>query len=135
MKDLIYAELLKAPARVQYLYTMAMMNQPVGMEVLNEAMAESPEYFPDELERRRKWDLVPQSVHDEYWAEREKLKAEVYKDMPESLGIIAWASSENKDDYNNWNAAWKKCYAIEKPMAEEIHKRYYGKYGIEFNGW
>lgn len=135
MKDLTYKELLEAPARVQFLYTMAIAKQPVGSQMIEDAIKESPEYFPDELEHRRKWALIPQTVHDEYWAEREQLRTECYKAMPPSKGISGWAMDESKEDYNNWNTAYQKCREIEKPLAEAIYKKYYGQYGIEFNGW
>ena len=135
MKNLTYKELLEAPARVQFLYWMASTKQPVGSQMIEDAIKESPEYFPDELEHRRKWALIPQCVHDEYWAGKEKLRTECYKDMPPSKGIIGWAFDESGDDYNNWNTAYQKCREIEKPLAEALHKKYYGQYGIEYNGW
>ena len=135
MKDLTLEEYLKAPIKVQFLYSMSLMKEPVGAEMAEEAIKESPEYFPDELENRRKWDLIPQKVHDEYQLEREKLREECYKDMPPSKGILDWIRDENKDGYNKWNEAWDKCNEIEKPLAKAIHKKYYSKYGIEFNGW
>ena len=55
----------KAPAIIQWLYLSAMAKQPVGRSVFEDAMQKHPEYFPAELEYRRKWDLIPQSVHDE----------------------------------------------------------------------
>jgi hypothetical protein len=110
-----------------------MMKEPVGSQVIEEAMSENPEYFPDELEHRRKWALIPQSVHDEYLAEMQKLRTECYKDLPPSKGIIFWV--ENSDDYNKWNEAYKKCREIENPLEKKLHKKYYGKYGIDYNGW
>ena len=65
MKDLTYKELLEAPAKVRFLYTMAVAKQPVGSQMIEDAIKESPEYFPDELEHRRKWELIPQQDHDD----------------------------------------------------------------------
>lgn len=59
MKHLTYKELLEAPARVQLLYTLAITNQPAGSKMIEDAIKENPEYFPDELECRRKCALIP----------------------------------------------------------------------------
>lgn len=135
MKNLTFDELAKAPSKVKFLYTMAIIGQPVGSQMVEDAIKESPEYFPDELDRKRKWALIPQSVHDEYWSEREKMREEVYKDMPPSKGIIGWAMDEDRTGFEKWQEAYRKCREIEKPLAEAIHKKYYEKYGIEFTGW
>jgi len=133
MKDLTYKELLEAPARVQFIYTMAMAKQPVGSQIIEDAIKESPEYFPDELEHRRKWALIPQQVHDDYWKEREILRAEMYKEMPPSKGILGWI--DDPKGYEEWNIAYEKCSKAEKPFAAALHKKFYGQYGIEWNGW
>ncbi len=135
MKDLTYEDLITAPTRVQFLYLAAIRNEPVGSQMIEDAIKESPEYFQEELEYKRKWALVPQSVHDEYWAAREELGKEIYKDMPPSKGIIGWAADKDFDGYNKWSDAYNKCREIEKPLAEEIHRKFYGEYGIEFSGW
>lgn len=135
MKHLSYSELLTAPAKVQFLFMASMNNQPVGGKMIDEAIAEHPEYFPDEVEHRRKWALIPQSVHDNYLAEREVLRKKCYKDMPPSKGIIGWVMDESKDDYNSWQKDYDKCREVELPLAEALHKKYYSQYGIEFSGW
>ena len=53
--------------------------------------------------------------------------------MPPSKGIIAWL--DDVEGYAEWNKSYSKCREVEKPLAEEIHKKYYGQYGIEYNGW
>lgn len=59
MKDLSYAEFEKAPSKVQFLYVAAIMKQPVGSQMIEDAIKDHPEYFPDELEHRRKWAAIP----------------------------------------------------------------------------
>lgn len=125
---------MKAPARVQFLYTMSMMKQPVGRQMVEDAMRESPEYFPDELELRRKWALIPQSVHDEYWIAKEKLHAEIFKDMPPSKGILGWITDNDTEGYQKWNEAYQKCRDIERPLEKELHEKFYSEYDIEYNG-
>ena len=79
MKYLTPKEFSKAPAKIQWLYTMALVKQPIGSSTLENAIKEHPEYFPDELEHRRKYDLIPQQVHDDYWKEWRVLIDEMYK--------------------------------------------------------
>lgn len=112
---------------------MALSKQLVSGEMINSAIAEFPEYFPDEVGHRRKWSLIPENVHTEYWDERERLHSEIFKDMPPSKGILGWI--EDRSGYKEWNEAYQKCRLIELPLAEKLHKKYYEQYGIEFSGW
>lgn len=132
MKNLNYKEFLEAPHKVQFLYMMAMTKQPTGSEMIESAIKEHPEYFPDELEHRRKWALIPQSVHDKYWEERSALSSKMFIDMPESKGILGWI--DDPTGFAEWNKKWKECYEKEKPLAEALHNKYYAEYGIKWNG-
>lgn len=58
MKDLTEKEFLAAPAKVQFVYVAASLKQPIGFEMLDSAIRENPEYFPEEVEHRRKWALM-----------------------------------------------------------------------------
>lgn len=133
MKYLTYKELLEAPAKVQFLYTMAMAKHLVSSQMIEDAIKESPEYFHNELEHRRKWALIPQQVHDDYWKERGVLSTEMYKEMSPSKGVLEWIDEPKA--YEEWNIAYEKCSKAEKPLLAALHKKFYGKYGIEWNGW
>ncbi len=128
MKDLSYDELLKAPAKVQFLYVRAMLKEPVGISMCEEAMKEHPEYFPDELEYRRKYALIPQHVHDLYYQEKDVLHNECYKSLPASKGLIGWL--DDPKGYEEWNKVYTKCREKEKPLEEALHKKHYSEYGI-----
>ncbi len=132
MKNLTYKEFLDAPAKIQFLYKMGIAKHPVGRKILEDAIKENPEYFPDEIEHRRKWALIPQQVHDDYWKEMEILKTEMYKDMPESKGILGWI--DDPKGYEEWSAKWSECYEKEQPLAKALHQKFYGRYGIQWNG-
>lgn len=132
MKRLTHKEFLEAPSRVQFIYTMSMVNQPISTSMLDDAISEHPEYFPDEVEHRSKWALIPQEVHDEYWKEREKLRAEIYKEMPPSKGILDWINDPK--GYKEFSIAYEKCRNAEKLLASALHKKFYGQYGIEWDG-
>lgn len=135
MKNLTDKELQDAPATIKFLYWSAKSDIYISSQMLEEAMRDYPEYFPEEIEYKRKWALIPQSVHDAYWLERHKQIEDIYKDMPPNKGIIGWASDKSGNDYNIWNDTYKKLREIEKPLAEALHKKYYSQYGIDFNGW
>lgn len=128
MKNLSHEELLKAPTEVQFLYLRAVAKEPVGSKMIEDAMRDHPEYFPDELEHRRKYALIPQSVHDSYMEEWSALQKEIYKDLPKSRGVLEWF--DYPEEYAEWNRIWKICYDKAKPLEEALHKKYYSEYGI-----
>lgn len=94
MKDLTEKEFFEAPNKVQYIYMMGMMKRAIGSGVYEDAIKEHPEYFPDEVEHTRKWDAIPQDVHDKYWEEYWKLDKEIMKDVPPSKGIFGWIDEQ-----------------------------------------
>ena len=133
MKDLTVEQLEKAPSIVQYLYVASFMKQPVGGKTIDEAMEKHPEYFPDEVEHRRKWALIPQEVHDNYWEEYWNIEKELFKDVPPSEGLMAMCN--NTEKYQIWSKAWNIANEKAKPLRKKLHEKFYSKYGIEWNGF
>lgn len=129
MKNLTIKELEEAPSIVQFIYQMSVIKQPLGIAMIEEAMRDYPEYFPRELDHRRKWALIPASVHEEYEKERELLRLEMYKDMPESKGLLGWIRSPTS--FQEWNKKYSECYDKEKSLAIELYAKYYSEYGIQ----
>lgn len=129
MKDLTDKEFFEAPNKVQYIYMAAMMNQPIGSNIYEDAIKEHPEYFPDEVEYRRKWDAIPQDVHDKYWEEYWKLDKDVMKNVPPSKGIFGWI--DDQEGYAEWNKKWTEANEKAKPLREALHKKFYSKYNIK----
>ena len=133
MKNLSYQEIEDAPSKIQFLYISSMLHQPVGMKTVDDAMRDHPEYFPDELEYQRKYALIPESVHEQYDKEKALLHARIYRDMPESKGILGWANDSN--GYEEWSKAYEACRKIEIPLAQKLHRKFYSEYGIQWSGW
>lgn len=128
MKDLTNKELEVAPTIVQFLYIRAWMKEPVGSSMIDEAMEKHPEYFPDEIEHRRKYALIPQQVHDAYFEEWREMHQEVYKDMPPSKGLLGWM--DDPAGYKEWNESYAKFRPIEIEREVALHKKHYEPYGI-----
>lgn len=109
---------------------------PVSLTVYEKALEQKPEWFPEEVEHKRKWALIPQEVHDQYLTEIMTLdkEQEVCRDSKytDKRGMMHWI--EHQQDYNKWTTAYEEC-RTELDIAareKEIHTRYYGPYGIEY---
>ncbi len=133
MKDLTQKELFEAPELIQRIYFRGLTKEPISSDWLNEAIENHPEYFQEEIEASEKWAVIPQSVHDEYWRERREIEDEIMKHVPPSKGIM-W-SLQNPDEYAEWYKAWKDADDKMEPIRERLHKKFYSKYGIKWNGW
>lgn len=133
MKKLTEKEFTKAPRLIQFAYMLSSENIPVSSKILGECMEKYPEYFPYEIEAKRKWAAVPQKVHDDYWEQRKILEAETFKDMPPSMGLIGWAN--NPGAFENWRKEYEKRQSELKPKIRALHENFYKKYGIEYNGF
>jgi len=132
MKNLTHKELIAAPRKIQSIYFLAMTKTPMGSGLIESAIKEHPEYFPDEVEHRRKWILIPQSVHDAYWAESSKLQEKAYSDIPDFGGISNAINHPEK--FTEWKQAHDAASEKAKPLFKALHEKHYAKYGIEWNG-
>lgn len=131
MKELTNNEFKDAPNIVKYIYVRSLMKQPVSASLFNEAVTEYPSYFPEEAEARRKWDTIPQKVHEAYWMEYWKLHNKICNAIPHyGLGILFY--SDNPEQY----IEYQNAMAIAEPKLErlkkKLHKKYYAEYGIDY---
>ena len=132
MKKLTDKEFDNAPSKVQWLYMMFRSGQPIGISMFDECVKEYPEYFPDEVEYSRKWNSIPQSVHDEHNSERAIIHEKCYKGLPQSKGMY-WLVN-HPDEYEEWLVGYNKARKKEVAMLRVLHRKTYGKYGIKFVG-
>ena len=133
MKDKRNKDLLdNTPAEVLYIQFASLMKYPLGLSFVQDTITKYPEYFPEETEHRRKWSLIPQSVHDEYNKKRSIIREECFKDCPPSLGISGWIN--NSEYMEEYQRVYKECDEKAIPLLRDLHNSLYKEYGIEFNG-
>lgn len=124
------------PHLIKYLYVASKMKFTVGSNQVEEAMEKHPEYFVEELERRRKWDSIPQEVHDDYWKEYSEKDEEHWKEFRgkyKKAGLMYLLNADN-NERNQYSQDWNAYYSSWKPVEKELHVKYYSKYNIEYNG-
>lgn len=126
MRTLTTAELDSAPTEIQFLYTCGVMKIPVGTSIVNKAMEQHPEYFPDEIENKKKWEMVPKSATDEYFKEYHEIWKDHYKDIGLSPGI-------GSPDFLEWYKKSVKIGPIPEDKMAALNEKHYGVYGISRN--
>jgi hypothetical protein len=127
---------INAPASVQFVKMMAVMGQPIGLSVYERALKEGPEWFPEEIEERRKWASVPQEVKDAYDADPNSDWAWFTdEDMP--IELQNWPGLLRATD-EDWRIH-KEYYASDKYKAKQLAKnklkvetynRFFSEYGL-----
>jgi hypothetical protein len=132
MKSLTNKQLEEAPLLIQQIHFTWMIGRPIGSSTYEKAIADHPEYFPDEVEAKRKWDLVPQEVHDKYLEEYWQVHREIFKDVTDGGGFMD--TINNSSAHQAWRKANDEAYAKMKPLEKKLHNKYYLKYGIKYNG-
>ncbi len=130
MKNLTTEQFKKAPAIVQNIYIAGFAKQFVSVKTMNEAIEQHPEYFPDEVEHRRKWALIPPEVHDSYWKEYSAIEEEFFNNAPSGKGLMQQMKASP-----NWRKAWEGAREKTKQLRKDLHQKYYSEYGIEWNGF
>lgn len=130
MKVLTDKEFLNAPPKVQFIYSMSLMKTPMGSKIIDEAISEHPEYFPDEVEHRRKWSLVPKSVNDAYRKELFALNEEIFPNSEERG--LSFLSSLSYEEFIEWRKKDAQTKKESEPLFKELFDKYYKEYGIEY---
>lgn len=134
MKNLTEKEFMEAPAIVQYVYTAAMFETPIGVSIYTEAVEKHPEYFDDVLEHRAKWDAIPQEVHDVMRAELKELMLERYPDsegspLVTSKGIAYWL--DHPKEYEVFSSIIEDRHKVFTELEIQMYRKHYSPYGIK----
>lgn len=116
------------PHEVMFVRIAEQCGIPMGYSHYMEIIQKYPEHFPKEIEHKRKWDSIPQQVHDDYGNECQAMRNEVYKNLPLSKGLM-WVI-ENSQEYRDWQVEYDKCYKIEQEQQKILHDKYYKSYGV-----
>lgn len=125
-----------APNSVLFVLAAQYTNTPISIDIYNRALNEGPEYFPEEIEYRNKWESIPTEVKDAYYSEPcNSLWGFVDEDMPIELknwpGIIG-ATDEDwriRNEYYN-SDQYKLKWRDHAQSKADTYNRYFNKYGL-----
>ena len=121
-------ELNGLPAEVLWVKFLEATGGMMGASTYESIIKKYPEHFPEETEQRRRYESIPQEVHDayykEYWAFHDKL----WEDEPPAQGLFAMIN--NTDEYRAHQDAYDRLRPIEEENEKLLYKKYYSKYGI-----
>lgn len=122
---------MAAPGLVQMVYMAEHTGQMIGLSTYLHVIKQYPYYFPEEIERQRKWELIPDSVHEQYSRELNEFRSKLMKTLPPSKGVFYW--SQHPDEFKEWEKAYE---IVDKELAAHKHmleQKYYAPYGITIN--
>lgn len=122
----------------------------IGAEQLNNAIEKYPEYFPEEVEHKRKWDSVPQELKDRYFKsdstfrltmtdeeenERENLFGKCPHPDLQGCGIIQRVTTHEHRgadfaENDAWNSKW---YEYQHKRDVDLYNELFNPYGLSRN--
>jgi len=113
------------PHEIMCLWVASMYNHPVGCSQVDKAMELYPEYFPVEVEYRRKMSMVPKQVSDAHMTELMALHNWWFSELPDSTKGL-WYYSQHPEE---WQDHWAASEALHKKYdKEEMERRLWNKY-------
>lgn len=123
--------LSEMPPIVCFIKAAAVTKTPVGIAMFEKAITEYPEYFPEEVENRRKWALVPNEVIITHRHEVSLLDKEFRERLPKDQGgIFYWM--DHPEEFAQWDKSWhtlREEMKIEERELE-LHNKYFSIYGL-----
>lgn len=122
---LLNKSLEEVPHLVAFIFLAAASKIPIGHALYEQALKDHPEYFEEELEYRRKWEAIPESVHEQYQKAIDALPKE---EMPESKGMVYW--SRNPQEYQEWVKVTAPIFKRQERRERNLFNFFYGPYGI-----
>lgn len=108
---------------MRYLQMASALNMPVGSDTIEKCYAAHPEYFPEELERRRIWNSIPEEVKKACYNEDRELFDKAMEGFQRE-GLLALINNSEKQ------AEWDRRYKIYTDSVKHLDKKYFGPYGL-----
>lgn len=126
-----------APNDVMYIHVMSMNNIPIGYDLYKRTLEKYPEWFPEEMEHKRKMGLASEKEMEAYYKElfeetnkiRDKYRKKLKTDIETKDGMITMKGLEqalSNMDYNS-NLSIKEEKEQEKTR-KKIYDKYFSKY-------
>jgi len=138
------ATLDNVPHGVLYIWAMGNIGQPIDTDTYNRAIANHPEYFPDEIEFRRRFDAIPEDIKKEHSKLFDTLIGSNIYTMYESKigklphselcgkGIIYRVTHpELKDKYEAYDEWMRKMFELHEKDREDGYNRLFNPYGLK----
>ena len=102
---------------------------PEVIAVVDKAISDYPDWFPEIVERNRIFALIPLGVHEAYGKELKEIE-DWFKEIkgPKSLGVMGWIKNPDKlwEFDNFWKPIWKEREDKEEALKEKHYKHFYG---------
>ncbi len=133
MKNLTTNEFFEAPALVQWIYTCAINNAPIGSSTHEEAIEKHPEYFLEEVEHRRKWASVPEELKEKYYTKHRQIEKDYEARGPKmpNKGILHMINdSEGQRELEAWRKYRDSIYPAMKKKQDALYNKMFKKYGL-----
>jgi hypothetical protein len=132
MKELSQSDFLNAPSIIQFIWIAGISKTFIGISTFEEAIKNHPEYFPDEIAHRQRWEAIPQDVKDNYYKESGMLYEEMSRDdLGKGKGLMHFVQNPGDFDANMKLHEKRRPEYLKKMLL--LHNKYFAKYGIEFN--
>lgn len=116
-----------APNEVWQLAIAKRYGIPIGMDTYNKTY-KYPKYFPEECERKRKLDSVPERIMKMYDAEMSELWASLWNTQEQGDGLLALIN--NPEKMRKWEEEYDAREKIRTQREKEIHDKYLKAYGL-----
>jgi len=116
-------DFFELPDIIQFLYIQWLGEMPVGASTYEKAIKEYPEYFPEEVEYRRKWNAIPQAVKDQYNKESGELFQAEQEANP-SKGLLYYC--QHPEEWEERSTIYEEFSKKE----DELFNKHFSKYGL-----
>lgn len=135
------------PSKVAFVLGAKYSQTPISFEMYESALKEYPEWFPEEIERRRRWDAIPKDEKDEYYSLSKEWSLptdgflseceEIFGKMPDpdlrGVGIIQRVTTHEHRDWTAHDNWFKKVFELRHKQEGELYDKYFAKYGFKYN--
>jgi hypothetical protein len=130
VKDLTLEELNKAPGVIRYIFAASSAGLPVSGKLVDQATKDYPQYFQEEIERKTKWNAIPEEIRKAYLKETTEKYMELYGSIPNSRkGIWYWCN--HPEEYKGHEKAYEEIQPKLKQIEIELYNKYIKKYDPE----
>lgn len=121
----------KIPTLVKKVQLALYHKQPIPPEIIEDVLTKYPQYFSKEVEKRKAWASIPESVKEAYTKDWTANHVKLFSDFDKKAKYLS-LSINPKLEEQKLQKEYDQLRLKEIVVEKKLHRKYYEKHGVRY---